>query len=87
MNFILLPAGSGGFCLEWKLAKWFPPRLTSLDSDAHKEVLAYQYRIGRKGVERHPTMFAGAQIVRVIEGEAKPKTGRRNISCKVCSSF
>ncbi len=86
MNFILLPGGSAGF--EQWLAKWFPPRLTPLDPEAHKEVIAYQYRISRKGVERHPTMFAGAQIVRVIEGEAKPKPSRRrNIACEVCSTL
>lgn len=68
MKFILLPYGSGGFSIGGLLARWFPPRLTPLDPDARKQVLAYQYRIGRKGVERHPTMFAGVRVIRVMEG-------------------
>lgn len=67
MKFILLPGGSAGFMQL--LEKHFPPRLTKLDPEAHREVLAYQYRVNRKGVERDPTQLAGAQIVRVTEGE------------------
>lgn len=71
MKFIMLPAGSGGFDAEEVLARLFPPTLTKLDGEAHKEVLAYQYRIGRKGVERNPAVLMGATIVRVTEGLAR----------------
>jgi hypothetical protein len=64
MTFILLPYGSGGFSIERTLARWFPPALTPLDLDSHKQSLAYQYRISRKGEDRNPTMIAGVQIVR-----------------------
>lgn len=69
MKFLLLSGGSaGGF--EELLARWFPPRLTSLDPEAHQEVLAYQYRIGRKGIERNPSMLMGAKIERFIVGRS-----------------
>jgi len=80
MNFILLPAGSGGFCLEWTLSRWFPPRLVSFTNEDRKQVLEYHSRIGRKGVERHPTQIAGARIIRVFE--SKPSRSRsRSIPC------
>jgi len=83
MNFILLPSGSGGFSIEGLLARWFPPRLTPLDRDTHKQVLAYQYRITRKGVEHNPKMIAGAKIVRVTEGRPRsmPRKYRQLCHC------
>ncbi len=71
MKFIKLPAGTGGFDFEELLARLFPPVLTKLDPEAHKQVLAYQYRIGRKGVERNPAVTMGARIVSVTEGRAR----------------
>jgi hypothetical protein len=70
MKFLLLPSGSGGGFEAW-LSKWFPPQLTRLDPEAHKEVLAYQYRVNRRGMEPHPTTLVGARIVRVVEGRSR----------------
>lgn len=50
--------------------------LTKLDPEAHKDVLAYQYRINRKGIERNPAVTMGARIVSVSEGPAHAKFGR-----------
>lgn len=69
MKFLLLPDGSGGGFEAW-LSKWFPPQLTRLDPEGHREVLDYQYRIGRNGEERNPYAFAGARIVRVFESRS-----------------
>lgn len=66
MTFILLPSGSGGFSIENLLTRWFPPSLTSLNREAHREVLAYQYRITRKGDDHNPKMLMGARIIRKI---------------------
>lgn len=76
MKFIMLPAGSGGFNVEKILSQLFPPMLTKLDPEAHKDVLAYQYRINRKGIERNPAVTMGARIVSVSEGPAHAKFGR-----------
>jgi hypothetical protein len=76
MKFIKLPAGTGGFDFEELLARFFPPVLTKLDPEAHKQVLAYQYRINRKGIERNPAITMGARIVSVSEGPARMKAAR-----------
>jgi hypothetical protein len=68
MNFILLPAGSGGFSVEGLLSRLFPPRMDALDRSGLKDALEYQYRITRKGIERNPYVFAGVRIVSVREG-------------------
>lgn len=65
MKFLLLPRGSGGFSIDGLLSKLFPPRLTPLDRDGLKDVLAYQYRISRRGEERNPHTMVGAQVLGV----------------------
>lgn len=77
MKFIMLPAGSGGFNVEKILSQLFPPMLTKLDPEAHKDVLAYQYRVARKGVERNPAALAGVSIVSVKEGARRRPVGIR----------
>jgi hypothetical protein len=67
---------SFGNAIERILSFLFPPKLKPLDQEAMVNVLEYQYRISRRGIERNPTAYAGVRIVSVTEGYVPPKPER-----------
>lgn len=68
VKFIKLPAGTGGFSWEGLLPRLFPPRITPIDRDGLKDVLSYQYRITRRGMDHNPAMAVGGRIISVRVG-------------------
>ena len=67
---------SFGSILERTLTHLFPPALKPMDSTELHEVMDYQYRISRRGLDRNPIAYAGIRIVSVTEGCSPPKLKR-----------